>query len=87
MLSSKIQEMQETLHNHKSDKMSSDHILSDAMESATQGSDTKRDVEAKTSILTNWPLMSSIIVYCVFSLQDMAYTEVLITSTETKYQS
>ncbi|KAJ0959823.1 hypothetical protein J5N97_000474 [Dioscorea zingiberensis] len=25
--------------------------------------------------LPNWPLMSSIIVYCVFSLHDMAYTE------------
>lgn len=31
---------------------------------------------AKESLLKNWPLMSSIIVYCVFSLHDMAYTEV-----------
>ncbi|GLT57765.1 hypothetical protein SLA2020_307140 [Shorea laevis] len=31
---------------------------------------------AKESLLKNWPLMSSIIVYCVFSLHDMAYTEI-----------
>ena len=31
---------------------------------------------AKKSLWRNWPLMSSIIVYCVFSLHDMAYTEV-----------
>lgn len=31
---------------------------------------------SKKSLLKNWPLMSSIIVYCVFSLHDMAYTEV-----------
>lgn len=29
----------------------------------------------KMSLLRNWPLMSSIIVYCIFSLHDMAYTE------------
>ncbi|XP_030548317.1 protein ZINC INDUCED FACILITATOR-LIKE 1-like isoform X1 [Rhodamnia argentea] len=31
---------------------------------------------SKKSLLRNWPLMSSIIVYCVFSLHDMAYTEI-----------
>jgi hypothetical protein len=31
---------------------------------------------AKKSLWRNWPLMSSIIVYCVFSLHDMAYTEI-----------
>ncbi|OVA13782.1 Major facilitator superfamily [Macleaya cordata] len=48
------------------------------------GSDEKEDIEetdgtgsdAKQSLLKNWPLMSSIIVYCVFSLHDMAYTEI-----------
>lgn len=29
------------------------------------------------SLLKNWPLMSSIIVYCVFQLHDMAYAEVI----------
>lgn len=65
--------MQETLHNHKPEDASYDD-----MESAKQGSETKENVKAKTSILMNWPLMSSIIVYCVFSLHDMAYTEVKI---------
>ncbi|KAL5719749.1 hypothetical protein ACHQM5_012494 [Ranunculus cassubicifolius] len=30
----------------------------------------------KKSLLRNWPLMSSIIVYCIFSLHDMAYSEI-----------
>jgi hypothetical protein len=33
----------------------------------------------KKSLLKNWPLMSSIITYCVFSLHDTAYVEVLFT--------
>ncbi|XP_051143353.1 protein ZINC INDUCED FACILITATOR 1-like isoform X2 [Andrographis paniculata] len=28
------------------------------------------------SLLRNWPLMSSVLVYCVFQLHDMAYTEI-----------
>jgi hypothetical protein len=31
---------------------------------------------SKKSLFRNWPLMSSIIIYCVFSFHDMAYTEV-----------
>lgn len=31
---------------------------------------------AKENLIKNWPLMSAIIVYCIFSLHDMAYTEV-----------
>jgi hypothetical protein len=35
------------------------------------------NVEAKPkSLLKNWQLMSSIIVYCIFSLYDTAYSEV-----------
>ncbi|KAK4800044.1 hypothetical protein SAY86_025409 [Trapa natans] len=30
----------------------------------------------RKSLLRNWPLMSSIIVYCVFQLHDMAYSEI-----------
>jgi len=30
----------------------------------------------KKNLFKNWPLMSSIILYCVFSFHDMAYTEV-----------
>ena len=32
--------------------------------------------DSSESLYKNWPLMSSILVYCVFSLHDMAYTEV-----------
>lgn len=36
------------------------------------------DVDAGKSLYKNWPLMSSIIAYCVFTLHDTAYTEVII---------
>lgn len=73
--------MQETLHNHPEDTTINGSTKS--LE-ASHGSDLReRDVEAeektphyKENLLKNWPLMSSIIVYCVFSLHDMAYTEV-----------
>jgi len=32
----------------------------------------------KKSLFKNWPLMSSIIIYCIFSFHDMAYTEVFV---------
>ncbi|KAF5447295.1 hypothetical protein F2P56_032857 [Juglans regia] len=35
----------------------------------------RRVAPSKANLLKNWPLMSTIIVYCVFSLQEMAYTE------------
>ncbi|KAL6493808.1 hypothetical protein OROGR_031717 [Orobanche gracilis] len=71
--------MQETLHTHDSKNISSQSSF-DALESATQGSDEKKEMKGKKtipkkSLFRNWPLMSSIIVYCVFSLHDMAYTE------------
>lgn len=28
------------------------------------------------SLLNNWPLMSSIILFCIVSFEDMAYSEV-----------
>lgn len=30
----------------------------------------------ESKLFKNWPLMSTIIVYCVFSLQEVAYVEV-----------
>ncbi|XP_031268542.1 protein ZINC INDUCED FACILITATOR-LIKE 1-like isoform X2 [Pistacia vera] len=71
----------ETLHMHHEDNESLD-VSYDALESASSESD--RDLKqnegnkkpSKKSLLKNWPLMSSIIVYCVFSLHDMAYTEI-----------
>uniref|UniRef100_A0A7N0UCC3 Major facilitator superfamily (MFS) profile domain-containing protein n=1 Tax=Kalanchoe fedtschenkoi TaxID=63787 RepID=A0A7N0UCC3_KALFE len=62
----------ETLHNHK-----------DTLPSHTSPEDRPHETDAlqegksaSKSLLTNWPLISSIIVYCVFSLHDMAYTEI-----------
>lgn len=42
----------------------------------TEDTDGKRKKDSTGSLFKNWPLMSSILVYCVFSLHDMAYTEV-----------
>lgn len=72
--------MQETLHTHNSEKIASQDSY-DTLESATEGSEGKeemggKETTSKENLLKNWPLMSSVIVYCVFSLHDMAYTEV-----------
>lgn len=42
----------------------------------TEDTDGKRKTDSTGSLFMNWPLMSSILVYCVFSLHDMAYTEI-----------
>ncbi|KAI3784475.1 hypothetical protein L1987_43574 [Smallanthus sonchifolius] len=55
----------ETLHFHKKNEL----------ESAEEERDEKKD-SSLMSLFKNWPLMSSIIVYCVFSLHDMAYSEI-----------
>ncbi|KAK0592063.1 hypothetical protein LWI29_012673 [Acer saccharum] len=66
----------ETLHMHGDDSISSDASI-DALESAScQSKQEGSEGTSKKSLLKNWPLMSSIIVYCVFSLHDMAYTEI-----------
>jgi len=70
----------ETLHIHK--KPCEDSV--EAMEAVSRGSTEKeiaqdleeREPDSKKSLIKNWPLMSSIIVYCIFSLHDMAYTEI-----------
>ncbi|XP_028782397.1 protein ZINC INDUCED FACILITATOR 1-like [Neltuma alba] len=60
----------ETLHNHKvTDESDED---AEALETETTGKRVQKD----ENLLLNWPLMSSIIIYCVFSLHDIAYTEV-----------
>ncbi|KAM0004663.1 putative major facilitator superfamily, MFS transporter superfamily [Helianthus debilis subsp. tardiflorus] len=56
----------ETLHMHKNNELGS---TSDVPIAEEKDSTLLR-------LLKNWPLMSSIIVYCVFSLHDMAYTEI-----------
>ncbi|XP_038994413.1 protein ZINC INDUCED FACILITATOR-LIKE 1-like isoform X3 [Hibiscus syriacus] len=70
----------ETLHKHDDIDISSDDSY-DVLEAATHESNTKEireTVEGResTSLLKNWPLMSSIIVYSVLSLHDMAYSEI-----------
>ncbi|KAI7744045.1 hypothetical protein M8C21_020353 [Ambrosia artemisiifolia] len=55
----------ETLHFHNTNEL----------ELAEEKTDEKKD-STIMSLFKNWPLMSSIIVYCVFSLHDMAYTEI-----------
>ncbi|KAK8950417.1 Protein ZINC INDUCED FACILITATOR-LIKE 1 [Platanthera guangdongensis] len=73
----------ETLHKHHQSKPSS--VITEGLEGSFHGTEVKIDLEefegndAKNSnenLLMNWPLMSSVIVYCVFSLHDMAYTEI-----------
>ncbi|XP_054816355.1 protein ZINC INDUCED FACILITATOR-LIKE 1-like [Prosopis cineraria] len=60
----------ETLHNHNV----SDEFNEDA--EALENEITEKTVQKDENLLLKWPLMSSIIVYCVFSLHDIAYTEV-----------
>ncbi|XP_042489562.1 probable peptide/nitrate transporter At3g43790 isoform X2 [Macadamia integrifolia] len=71
----------ETLHMHPKQNENSN----DAHEGPSCGTDEKeaiKETEDKGSssidenLLKNWPLMSTIIVYCVFSLHEMAYSEI-----------
>uniref|UniRef100_A0A803PZ03 Retroviral polymerase SH3-like domain-containing protein n=1 Tax=Cannabis sativa TaxID=3483 RepID=A0A803PZ03_CANSA len=54
--------------------MSSNHE-SDQNENLDQDGE-KCPTPPKQSLYKNWPLMSSIILYCVFQLHDMAYSEI-----------
>ncbi|XP_008775054.1 probable peptide/nitrate transporter At3g43790 isoform X6 [Phoenix dactylifera] len=73
---------QETLHMHKGNSLGDGTV--ESLEASLIGSDLKRNSEetegielaSNKNLLKNWPLISSIIVYCVFSLQDMAYSEI-----------
>ncbi|KMZ71590.1 Major facilitator superfamily antiporter, putative, expressed [Zostera marina] len=57
------------------------------IDSQTKEDEVEVEEESKPSLLKNWPLMSSIIVYCVFSFHDMAFTEIfsLWTVSDKKY--
>ncbi|XP_058108923.1 protein ZINC INDUCED FACILITATOR-LIKE 1-like [Magnolia sinica] len=76
----------ETLHMHRG-KNKEEKNTNEALEASSHGNRVKESVEEGAadgkgpaskdkSLFLNWPLMSSIIVYCVFSLHDMAYTEI-----------
>ncbi|CAA6657024.1 unnamed protein product [Spirodela intermedia] len=70
----------ETLHTHKETR---EHISYDSLEVSEDGSsfkmkDEQREMKkypSEENIFKNWPLMSSIAVYCIFSFHDMAYSE------------
>ncbi|KAH0860923.1 hypothetical protein HID58_089184 [Brassica napus] len=65
----------ETLHNHKLDNTSDDDSI-EVLEAASLESTGKTGNNKKGSLLKNWPLMSSILVYCVLCLHDTAYSEI-----------
>ncbi|XP_028803348.1 protein ZINC INDUCED FACILITATOR-LIKE 1 isoform X2 [Neltuma alba] len=60
----------ETLHKHNVSNESN----KDA--EAFENEITEKTVQKDENLFLNWPLMSSIIVYCVFSLHDITYAEV-----------
>ncbi|KAK7822948.1 protein zinc induced facilitator 1 [Quercus suber] len=72
----------ETLHIHTKNKVLEDSY--DALEATAYGPSEKGNMQnseerhqfSLQSLLKNWPLMSSIIVFCVFQLHDMAYSEI-----------
>jgi len=66
--------MQETLHKHKCSNESIDNV--EALEIGSRVVGVDKTIQKKDKLLLNWPLMSSIIIFCVFSLHDGAYHEV-----------
>ncbi|XP_066306089.1 probable peptide/nitrate transporter At3g43790 isoform X2 [Miscanthus floridulus] len=64
---------QETLHKHNEDTV--DNSV-ETVEESLAGTDTEENGGGGClKLFTNWPLMSSITLYCIFSLQDVAYAE------------
>uniref|UniRef100_A0A7N0T6P8 Major facilitator superfamily (MFS) profile domain-containing protein n=1 Tax=Kalanchoe fedtschenkoi TaxID=63787 RepID=A0A7N0T6P8_KALFE len=68
----------ETLHKHSEIKKLDEiitvkviSIVSDKVQLSERGSPN-----SEQSLLKNWPLLSAIIVYCVFQLHDTAYSEI-----------
>ncbi|CAM8917116.1 unnamed protein product [Rhodiola kirilowii] len=67
----------ETLHMHKETHVHDDpHLLESPCEANHNVENDGKSSTYGKSLLRNWPLMSSIIMYCVFSLHDSAYTEI-----------
>ncbi|CAJ1977974.1 unnamed protein product [Sphenostylis stenocarpa] len=64
----------ETLHNHKCSNESIDNA--EALENGGSVEGKDKIIQKNENLLLNWPLMSSVIVYCVFALHDIAYQEV-----------
>jgi hypothetical protein len=66
--------LQETLHNHSGSNESTDDA--EALENGSERVDKEKNVQKNENLFLNWPLMSSIIAYSIFSLHDVAYQEV-----------
>ncbi|XP_038892222.1 protein ZINC INDUCED FACILITATOR-LIKE 1-like isoform X3 [Benincasa hispida] len=74
---------QESLHTHDKDAPSpciSYEALEDQPGDCNGNGATltnkRKELSSKPSLFRNWELMSAIIVYCIFSLHDMAYVEI-----------
>jgi hypothetical protein len=72
----------ETLHFHNDDKVEDiDELEAQVVESNSEGGKDKGSRgESTKNLLKNWQLMSAVILYCVFSLHDTAYLEVISVS-------
>ncbi|RHN41283.1 putative major facilitator superfamily [Medicago truncatula] len=65
----------ETLHNHPLSNESIDGA--EALETGRNGKAGKdKIIQKDENLFLNWPLMSSIVVYCIFSLYNISYQEV-----------
>lgn len=61
---------------HKHNKDTVDDSV-ETLEESLAGTDTEENGNGGIlKLFTNWPLMSAITLYCIFSLQDVAYAEV-----------
>jgi len=65
--------LQETLHNHNGSDESIDDA--NALENGRSGGGNE-NIQKNENLFLNWPLMSSIIPYCIFSLHDITCLEV-----------
>ncbi|KAK6127134.1 hypothetical protein DH2020_039125 [Rehmannia glutinosa] len=73
----------ETIHIHSEESIaqgSSKAALEDNTYESIQSPEMKvselRSPVSQRNLLKNWPLMSAIMVYCIFQLHDMAYSEI-----------
>ncbi|GLJ49546.1 hypothetical protein SUGI_1050790 [Cryptomeria japonica] len=72
----------ETLHKHPLEGEEKGHYdpeigsKGESHQANNKEETTKKNQVQKKSLLKSWPVMSSIIVYCVFSLHDIAYSEI-----------
>lgn len=68
--------LQETLHKHTGDIAdNSIETVEDSLAS-TDAQETSQGGRGFLQLFKNWPLMSAIILYSIFSLEDVAYSEV-----------